>query len=54
MDLKTHILRWQHEVAENPAVAMLAIFILVAIAFVLAIAIDAFLKNRKDNRRRRK
>lgn len=53
MDVKTHILRWQREIGENPAVLILAIFIAVAIVFVLAVFIDAFLKNRKKNKRRR-
>jgi hypothetical protein len=54
MELKTHILRWQRAIEENPAVLVLAIFIGVAIIFVLALIVDAILKRRRDKNRLRK
>jgi len=51
MDLKAHILRWQRAIQENPAILALAIFIGVAIIFLLALLVDAILKRRRDKKR---
>jgi hypothetical protein len=56
MDLKTHILRWERDISENPAIALLVILIALAAVFIIAIIIDAFIKWRRqnpNNRRRR-
>jgi hypothetical protein len=54
MDLKTHILRWQRAIQENPAVLALVIFIGVAVIFMLALLLDAILRRRRDKKRLRK
>ena len=54
MDVKTHILRWQHEMAENHAILVLAIFIGVAAIFVIVLLVDAFYKRRRQNKRNRR
>jgi hypothetical protein len=53
MDIKTHILRWEREIQENPAVLALGIIILLAVVFIAAMLIDGFIKNRQKKKRKR-
>jgi hypothetical protein len=53
MDIKTHILRWERDIQENPAVLVLAIIILLTTAFISAILIDGFIKDRQKKKRKR-
>jgi hypothetical protein len=53
MDLKTHILRWERDIRENPAVLALAIIVILTVAFLSAMFIDGFLKNRQNHKRKR-
>jgi hypothetical protein len=52
MDLKTRILQWQRAIDENHAVAVLVIFIGVAVIFLIVLGVDAMFKRRRDKKRR--
>lgn len=54
MDLKTHILRWEHAIEENHAILVLVIFAFIAAIFVIAVLVDGFFKFRRLSKRRRK
>jgi len=52
MDIKTHILRWEHQIAENPAVVILWVIGVLAVIFLAIVFVDAY-RNKKRNKRRR-
>ena len=54
MDLKTHILQWQHEIAENHAILVLVIFIGVAAIFLIVLLCDTIFKWRRQSKRNRR
>jgi uncharacterized membrane protein YuzA (DUF378 family) len=54
MDLKTRILRWEREIDENHAVAVLAIIIGIAAIFLIILFVDALFKRRRDRKRQRR
>jgi hypothetical protein len=53
MDIKTHILRWERDIQQNPAVLVLGIIILLAVIFIGAMLIDGFIKDRQKKKRKR-
>lgn len=53
MDIKKYVIQWEREIGENPAIALLAIFIGIAALFILILIIDAFAKRRKKKRHKR-
>lgn len=52
--IRTQILGWQRAISENPAWAVLFIFIGIAVIFVAVVIIDAIFKRRNKSRWRRK
>ena len=53
MDIKLQILRWQHSVAEDPAMLVLEIIVTVAVIFVMALVLEGFIRRAKKKRGKR-
>jgi len=53
MDLKTRILRWERWIEDDPAMLVLIILVVLTVIFIGVVYLDAYLKKRREKRRKR-
>jgi len=51
MDIKPQIIRWEHQMEENPGIPILIIVGFLAAVLLIVIFVDALIKKRNDRRR---